>query len=1138
MKPMRSIGALGVTLLSAAISTQAQQANLSPSGFTLPQAQSVTADTKGPSSLYIVELDLPPVVRYDGALPGLFAPALRGDGSVDPTSPAARDYANYLEQVQSESIDAVSSLVGRRAAIQHRYAYTFSGYSVELSREEAARVASLDGVKRVTVSKTEWPDTDAGPAWIGAPQVWDGSATGISAQGEGIVVGIIDSGINHDHPSFAAMGGDGYTHTNPLGSGTFLGYCDTVDPTFCNDKLIGAYDFVAALSSSPNELDSPEDENSHGSHVASTAAGNFTDVTFAGLPVGISGVAPHANIIAYDVCADDVGCPNAATVAAIDQVVADGIASVINYSIGRTDGNNDPYGDPPSIAFLNATAAGVFVAASAGNSGPGPATLGHNEPWVTSVANMTHNRLFANNVSITGPMPVPGEVTSIPSIQGTGPELTADVTGEIVYAGDVDGANFEGCAAFPADSFLGSIALISRGSCSFADKLTNATDAGATAVIVFNNRSGAAIVMGNLETSTIPSVMIRQTDGDAIVDFLGSASEAATAQIDLATSQNLAQPGDSMTESSARGPNEEVDVLKPDVGTPGQRVLAAVSSLIGLDEPEVGLLTGTSMSSPHTAGSAALLKQLNPSWSPMQIKSALMMTAKNTDVFLSDETTPAGPFDRGNGRVQVPLAAQTTLVMDESAGNFAAADPASPTVDAKDLNLPSYQNSACFPSCTFTRTVRNATSGVQSYTLSGTSDSGLSFSFNPASFTLGTGLSRDVEVTIDSSLANVGVWNFAEITFDNASGTDAHFSAAVLPIAQTADAASEFAKAAPAQVGPLESFTYQIDVSNIVFDGMDTLTVSDTLPAGVTFVDSSESEMVMNGMTSSPLSYDMGTNTVSWEGTLDTPSLQMTEMASPFGGFVDLPGLGVEAAGCSTVCDDTSITFTGLPEFEYLGQTYTTLQVSSNGFAVPGGTDNAFSSAPTDLPDSSTPNNILAPFWTDLDLDGTNPDDTGGGNIFVATLTCGGPQCGIFVQWDEAEVFGDPAAVHTFQLQIVLPAFGGGVFYSYDTLSADADEIVSVGAENATGTIGATAYTVLPMATPTGTRPTPGTDLQVVQSAGGTATLSFDVVADAINGSVTNTATISDGVTTLEASATTVIADAFDSLFATGFEGN
>lgn len=225
----------------------------------------------------------------------------------------------------------------------------------------------------------------------------------VAQMGEGTLVGVIDSGVNFSHAAFADIGGDGYNHTNPFGAGNYRGVCAPANTRFpCNDKLVGAYTMLGAAElpdPSPLGEPSPHDEDGHGSHTASTAAGNVLTVGgFSGL-VGttLSGVAPHANLIVYDACYTDSanpnggGCPDSATLAAVEQAVRDGV-DVISYSIGGP--STSAWEDITAVGFRGAAAAGLLVSVSAGNSGSsGARTIGSpaNAPWVLAVAALSHD---------------------------------------------------------------------------------------------------------------------------------------------------------------------------------------------------------------------------------------------------------------------------------------------------------------------------------------------------------------------------------------------------------------------------------------------------------------------------------------------------------------------------------------------------------------------------------------------------------------------------------------------------------------------------------------------------------------------------------------------------------------------------
>ena len=332
---------------------------------------------------YIIQLVEPAIAVYEGGIEGFEATSANANGKkkLDAKSKKAKKYQQHLKNKQQRVLKEAGGKLNRNLAPKYEYQHAINGFALELSAEEAKMLSAMDGVLSVQKERFEQLLTDVGPQWIGAEHIWNSNSDG--PKGEAMVVAVLDTGINSDHPSFADIGGDGYDHTNPLGTGVYLpgSYYATVDASFCNDKLIGAWDFVASDGTVP------EDNDGHGSHTASTAAGNVVNGATLIAPTtsasfNISGVAPHANIIAYDVCDD--GCPGSALVAAINQVIIDasnlpnGIAA-LNYSIS---GGGDPYNDTVELGFLAAVEAGIYVAASAGNSGPAASTVAHLGPWV------------------------------------------------------------------------------------------------------------------------------------------------------------------------------------------------------------------------------------------------------------------------------------------------------------------------------------------------------------------------------------------------------------------------------------------------------------------------------------------------------------------------------------------------------------------------------------------------------------------------------------------------------------------------------------------------------------------------------------------------------------------------------------
>ncbi|MBT8115379.1 MAG: S8 family serine peptidase, partial [Arenicella sp.] len=720
----------------------------------------------GGKNRYIVQFDEAALPLYEGGIEGFEATNVGGGGRLDARSNAARAYVGLLQSRQNDLLTSMSREVGN-VEVMRTHQHALNAATVLMTRVQANKVRSLAGVRSVERDRAVKPTTFTTPGFIGADQVWDGSATGIGHLGEGVVVGIIDSGINHAHPSFAATGGDGYVHTNPLGSGVYLGDCLSFAGA-CNDKLIGSYTFLDGQTSpEPDEILLPgqipsADTDGHGSHVASTAAGNVVlnvDLPDAdGNPSSInfpqiSGVAPHANVVAYKVCAPS--CFFSDIVAAVDQAIEDGVVDVLNHSIGSSPGN--PWDSSQAQAFLAARAAGIFVANSAGNSGPdaGTAEAAGNAPWVAGVAATTHDRSFPEKML----QDMSGGDTAAPA-NITGRSVSGSITGDIVYAGDFaspDGSSdpAQCLAPFPAGTFTASqIVMCDRGAIARVAKGQHVRDGGAGGFIL-GNVDGAATSVNN-DAHVVPAIHINAADANAVRGWLASGT-GHTGTI-TSVSNTISDPaaGDNVAGFSSRGPYTGFDILAPNTAAPGVDILAAGAELTQgqIDEiraiypstswesvpGEFGSIGGTSMSSPHIAGTAALLKGVNPGWTDAEVLSAIMTTG-TYDLVKEDGVTPADVHDIGGGRVRVNLAVKAGLVLDESSTNFQAANPDTGG-DPSALNVAGLVKGECVGTCGWTRTVTATVAG--SWTATGL-DSWVSVS--PASFNLAAGESQVIEIS-------------------------------------------------------------------------------------------------------------------------------------------------------------------------------------------------------------------------------------------------------------------------------------------------------------------------------------------------------------------------------------------------------
>ncbi len=691
-------------------------------------------------ALHIVRFHEAALASYAGNIEGLAPTSRRATGrKIDLQSAESRAYLDFLSARQTQHLQGINSLLGRSASAEFQYLNVLNGMALRLSPAEADQIARLPFVAHVERDVLHQLETDIGPDLIGAPAFWDGETTsGLANRGEGLVIGIIDSGFHHAHPSFAATAEDGYSHTNPVPGGLYLGVCNPAHPNhqaLCNDKLIGSYSFNSAT------LD-PEDISGHGTHVASTAAGNPVTASIDGLSIPMTGVAPRANLINYLVCRP--GCPTSSSVAAVNQAIPDGV-DILNYSIS---GSDNPWANSIDLAFLDAYNAGIYVSTSAGNTGPGAGTVAKTGPWNATVANTTHRRVIGYRVNSAG-------ITDMVAAVSSGPAFATDLSANLADVADEFPGNALGCNAYPAGSLSARIALVQRGGCTFAVKVNGAQAAGAVAVLVFNSAGGPPTAMGALEDTVIPSAMLDSADGPALQDALAGGASAATTVFSARFVQLRADWEDVVAAGSSRGPSV-FDVLKPDFGAPGTNILAADIASVGSYSQK----SGTSMAAPHGAGAAALLMHEHPDWSPAEIKSAIALTA-NREVLRENGVDLAGPFDIGSGRIDLRRAARIGFVMDETHAAYVAANPALGGRPAT-LNQPSLQTWDCPGICNFTRRLRSVLSVAQTYQLS-VAVSGIQIQVSPTVFTLQPGQVQTIQINADVAGLPLNNWAGATI---------------------------------------------------------------------------------------------------------------------------------------------------------------------------------------------------------------------------------------------------------------------------------------------------------------------------------------------------------------------------------------
>jgi uncharacterized repeat protein (TIGR01451 family) len=708
---------------------------------------------------YLIRLADAAVPTYDGGVAGLDPTAPPRGRTLNPAAPRVREYTEFLEAEQDDFVTRMERAVGHAVEVPFTYQFADNGVTAVLTPAEAAQVAKDPAVVHIALDEEHELHTDAGPEWSNADALWNAVEEldlPEDYQGEGVVIGTIDTGIHPSSPSFAETGDDGYTHTNPLGAGNYLGVCDPAntaqyDPDFpCNGKLIGAYGFLSDTDRSAL------DENGHGSHTASTSGGNVVDDVVPSAPEGtnpptfdISGVAPHANVISYRGC-----CTTSGLVASIDQAIADGV-DVINYSIGSSS-PSDLWNDFDAIGFLNARAAGIFVATSNGNDGPGFATTGSpaDAPWITSVGASTHNRHAFNTL------------TGLTSSAGTLPDLTGkSLTGslpatEIVYAGTFGDPFCETTSGHEAD-FGGNIVICDRGVNGRVEKSQNVAAQGAVGYVLANDEINGDSVLG--DAFAVPGVFLGYDDSEALKAWLaeGTGHTGAITGTTFTVDDAL---GDVMSSFSSRGPNRAVDTIVPSITAPGVDILAAIGVAEGAyDVVQYGIVSGTSMSSPHVAGAGALLTQARPGWTPAQQQSALMTTARTGVVDF--DGSAATPYEQGSGHMDIGAAAQAGLLFDETAANYLAADPEAGG-DPSELNLPSFADTQCLATCSWERTAVAPPSAPAdvTWTASVESDAGLTISVDLSQATVSPADSLGISVAADVADAPDGETLFGRIT--------------------------------------------------------------------------------------------------------------------------------------------------------------------------------------------------------------------------------------------------------------------------------------------------------------------------------------------------------------------------------------
>ncbi|MEV4777041.1 S8 family serine peptidase [Microbacterium sp. LWH12-1.2] len=768
---------------------------------------------------YIVVMKSDPLASYTGDVNGLKATEPDAGAQLEAQSDDAQRYVKHLKGEQKSLAEEIG------VTPDTTYQVVLNGFSAELTGEQVDKLRTSKDVFGVFPDEIRHPDAQTSTDFLGLGDdkkgrggVWEDTG-GVGKAGEGVVVGVIDTGIAPEHPSF-----DGkklkkqkkqqnrHKGNQPYTDGTYVYFDKSDGGQFqaemleaqdwdkgdYSTKLIGAQYFSAGAAAAGFDFQydylSPRDGDGHGSHTASTAAGNFkVNASVGGVDFGkVSGVAPGAKVAAYKACyvgpdttvtTDDI-CALSDLVGAIDKAVADGV-DVINYSIGG--GAASTVLAPEDIAFLNAAAAGVFVAVSAGNDGPDSATADHASPWYTTVAASTIPT-WEGTVQFEG-FEEAGASVSVP--------FGSTVQGPSVYAGDAavaDAVDAQLCLPGTLDpaKVTGHIVVCDRGGNARAEKSQVVKDAGGIGVVLVNVPGGADSLDNDFHA--VPTVHLSSVHHEAVLAYVqGGADRPITLVGENTTGETTPVP--QIAGFSSRGPMlaDGSDIMKPDVTAPGVAILAAGHNAAGAD-PTFEILSGTSMSSPHVAGLGALYLGERPNATPAEVKSAMMTTAYDT--VLADGSANTNPFEQGAGHVDPTryfepgllylngIADWAAFIEGKDLAEFDGVEP----IDGSDLNIASISIGSLASAQTVTRTVTSTEAGT--FTAS-VDVPGVDVTVEPATLEFGAaGETATFSVTFDNKSAPVEQWATGSLTWSSDSNT-VRSPIAVFPV--TADAPAEVA---------------------------------------------------------------------------------------------------------------------------------------------------------------------------------------------------------------------------------------------------------------------------------------------------------------------------------------------------------
>ncbi|XP_060218727.1 subtilisin-like protease SBT1.1 [Lycium barbarum] len=624
--------------------------------FLLACIAAVISSTLAEQDIYVVHMDKTKVRSLDSTNLGI----------------SKRWYEDVISSITVLSADGEEEQERKSPQLLYVYEKAISGFSVKLSKNQLESLKQVDGFLTAVPDEMLSLHTTHSPQFLGLKSgrgLW--SAQNLTSD---VIVGVIDTGIWPEHVSFRDSG-------MPPVPSRWKGTCEAgtkFAPSNCNKKIIGArifskaYEAAAGIINEKEDYRSPRDSQGHGTHTASTAAGNLVNgANLFGLGKGMAGGMSYGSRIAVYKACFMLGCSSSDILAAIDQAVIDGV-DVLSLSLG---GFPKPfYVDNIAIAAFGAVQHGVFVTCSAGNSGPLNSSVGNAAPWIMTVGASSLDRSFPTTVQLGN-----GHVFKGASLYTGKPTKQLP----LVYGRTAGVKGAELCTNGTLSSRLvkGKIVVCDKGINARAEKGEQVKIAGGAGMIMVNREEEGDELYA--DAHVLPATSLTASAGIAIKGYINS-TKIATASIKFeGTVYGNRAP--IVAAFSSRGPSAAgPDIIKPDVTAPGVDILAAwppniSPSMLKSDKRSVqfNILSGTSMSCPHVSGLAALLKSVHRDWSPAAIKSALMTTAYTLDKertpiadAVSETSISATPFIFGSGHVNPERASDPGLIYDISTKDY------------------------------------------------------------------------------------------------------------------------------------------------------------------------------------------------------------------------------------------------------------------------------------------------------------------------------------------------------------------------------------------------------------------------------------------------------------------------------------